>query len=107
MQITGQIVAGGDVEFSRDAWCRHIASRPEFHERPPATVPNPFKPGEMMPTPVHEDLADVVLNGRKVGSVWWSMNEEPLVNVDVDESALRFVHQWAEALGGVFVEQES
>jgi hypothetical protein len=48
------------------------------------------------------DAAEVLLGGRSVGDVYWSMSEEPLVNVSIEPSALPMVLEWAVALGGEF-----
>ena len=106
MQVTGTIrPTSGSKDFSREAWCRFIKSRPEFRQRPSREVPNPFKPGTMMATHLNEDAAEVVVEGQTAGRIHWSMSEEKLVVVAVDSSALPIVHQWAEALGGKFTEE--
>lgn len=46
--------------------------------------------------------AEVIMDGQVVGNVYWSMNEEPLVNVSVEPSALPLVKEWASAMGGEF-----
>lgn len=48
------------------------------------------------------DAAEVVLEGSAVGQVYWSMSEEPLVNINVEPAALLLVCEWAAALGGEF-----
>ena len=45
---------------------------------------------------------EVVVEERVIGSVYWSMAKEPLVNVRIEPSALALVAQWAAALGGEF-----
>jgi hypothetical protein len=42
------------------------------------------------------------MSGETVGSVYWSMSEERLVNVNVEPSALALVREWATILGGEF-----
>jgi hypothetical protein len=54
----------------------------------------------MVPPP--EDFAEVVLEGRVAGEVYWSMSEEPLINVRVEPSAMPMVLEWATELGGEF-----
>lgn len=106
MQITGTIRPTADSkDFNREAWCSFILSRPEFQLQSPREVPNPFKPGTTMKTPVHRDAADVVVDGRTVGRVHWSMSEEPLVVVKIDPSAVAIAVQWAEEFGGKFQEE--
>lgn len=89
-------------EFTRDAWCDLVATRPEFRRPPSVQRPNPFKPGEFMTVHHPADAAEVVIDGRAVGDVFWSMSDEPLVNVSVEPAALGFVRQWAATLGGEF-----
>jgi hypothetical protein len=48
------------------------------------------------------DVAEVVVGGRTVGNVYWSMSEEPLVIVSVESSVLPLVQEWAKAMGGEF-----
>jgi hypothetical protein len=46
--------------------------------------------------------AQVIVAGRPVGEVSWSMSEKPLVNVSVEPSALNLVQEWAVELDGEF-----
>ena len=48
------------------------------------------------------DAAEVIVNGATVGSVYWSMSDEPLVNVSIEPSAISLVQEWETALGGEF-----
>lgn len=48
------------------------------------------------------DAAMVVVTGQVVGEVFWSMSEQPLINVSVEPAAMPFVLEWAAALGGEF-----
>ena len=48
------------------------------------------------------DAAEVVSSGRVVGEVYWSMSEEPLVNVSLESALLHLAEQWAESMGGEF-----
>jgi hypothetical protein len=103
MRIEGAIYpTSAAANFTRDAWCHLVKTRPEFRRRPPAQRPNPFKPGEFMTIHTTPDAAEVLADGRAVGDVSWSMSDEPLVNVSVEPSAMRFVQEWAAALGGEF-----
>jgi hypothetical protein len=61
--------------------------------------------GKPMTLPRHPAEPDVVIDGRKLGSAWWSMSEEPLVNVSVEPSALPLVLEWAKELGGEFQQE--
>jgi hypothetical protein len=49
-----------------------------------------------------EGAKDVVVEERVIGNVYWSMSEEPLVNVSIEPSGLPLVAEWAAALGGEF-----
>ena len=46
--------------------------------------------------------ADVLIEGRHVGYMYWSLTEEPLIHVTVDPSAISYVRECASALGGEF-----
>ena len=48
------------------------------------------------------DTAEVVLEGRSIGSVSWSMSEKPLVNVSIEPCGMPLVIEWTAALGGEF-----
>lgn len=103
MRVEGAIfpkVAARD--FTRDVWCDLVATRPEFRRYPSVQRPNPFKPGELMTVRPSPDAAEVVIDGRAVGKVYWSMSDEELVIVSVEPAALEFVQQWAATLGGEF-----
>jgi hypothetical protein len=102
MPIEGVIRPVGDgIEFTRESWRELIQRRSEFRRPPPQQGRNPFTGGATVfhPSP---DAADVVLEGRPVGEVYWSMSEEPLVNVSVEPSAMPLVLEWAKELGGEF-----
>ena len=102
MRIEGAIYPVGDAaRFGRGAWCDLVSARPEFRRFPPKQTRNPFTGEPMTVRPV-PDAAEVVVEGRAVGEVYWSMSDEPLVNVSVEVSALPLVREWAEALGGEF-----
>jgi hypothetical protein len=102
MRIEGAILPIGDgVGFSLEAWCQLVESRPEFRRHPARQVRNPITGGAMTLRPP-ADAAEVLLGGRSVGNVYWSMSEEPLVNVSIEPSGLPLVLAWAAALGGEF-----
>ena len=106
MKITGIIrPTAGNREFSREAWCALITERPEFRRRAPLSAPNPFKPGTMMTVPYPDDGAEVVVDGQVVGSVGWSMSEERFAMIEVGQSAVPLVLQWAKGYGGEFTEE--
>lgn len=103
MRIEGAIYPTSTAtNFTREVWCHLVKSRPEFRHSPPATRPNPFKPGEFMTIYPSPDTGVVVADGREAGLAWWSCSDELLVNVSVEQSAMRFVQEWATALGGEF-----
>lgn len=102
MQIEGAIYAVGDsAGFTREAWCQLVSARPEFRRHLPRSARNPFS-GETTTIHAPPDAADVVVNDQPVGKVFWSMSEEPLVNVSVESSILPLVNEWAAAMGGEF-----
>jgi hypothetical protein len=89
------------VGFDREAWCQYISQRSEFRRSQPRLARNPFTGGGMtVSTP--DDVAEVLLENRMVGRVWWSMSEESLVNVSVESVAMPLVLEWARQLGGEF-----
>ncbi len=103
MQIVGAIYSREDAPlFTREAWCELVRQRPEFGRPPSRQVPNPFKRGEMMTIHPPGDSVEILLDGRNVGHAYWSMSDEPLVNVTIEAAALHLVAYWAEALGGEF-----
>lgn len=100
MLIEGAIHPTG-AGFTREAWCRLVASRPEFRRRPPYQGINPFTQTETT-YPTREDTAEVILDGRVVGAVGWSESEESLVNVRIEPVGMNLVEEWATALKGKF-----
>ena len=102
MRIEGAIrPTGTHSGFGREAWLRLVGDRREFRPPRPRVTRNAFDGEEvtLRPTP---DAAEVLLDGRVVGEVHWSMSEEPLVVVSVEPAAIPLVHEWAAALGGEF-----
>jgi hypothetical protein len=107
MQIDGVIRPLGDgAGFSREAWCQFVGNRPEFRRYPSRQQRNPFT-GETMTVQPPADAAEIMLGGRAIGKVYWSMSDEPLVNVSVESSGLSLVRAWAAALGGEFCPESS
>ena len=101
LRIKGAIRPFGVSRFNREAWCELVARRPEFRRRPPRQARNPFT-GEAMTVQPPKDVAEVLSDGHPVGEVYWSMSEEPLVNVSMEPSALPLVLEWAAEIGGEF-----
>ena len=102
MRTEGTIYPTSDAAgFNREAWCQLVNRRPEFRRHTPKQTRNPFT-GEAMTVRPPEGAAEVVLDGRSVGEVYWSMSEEPLVNVRVEQSAVHLISEWATELGGEF-----
>ena len=87
--------------FRRELWCQLIARRPEFRPCQSHRLRNPFS-GELITIESPPDAAEVMLGGRSVGTVYWSMSDKPLVNVIIESSALPLVAEWAEDVGGEF-----
>jgi hypothetical protein len=106
MRIEGAIVPVGRPAFNREAWCALVTRRPEFRRPPPRQIRNPFT-GESTTAQPPPDVAEVVSEGRVVGEVYWSMSEEPRVNVSVESSALPLVRECAAELGGEFQPEPS
>lgn len=104
--IQGSIRPVGDAtNFNRAAWLQYIDLRPEFRKRPARQARNPFT-GQAMLLPSYDDTAEVLLDDRVVGKVWWSMSEEPLVNVQIDPAAMSLLREWEQEMGGKFVEED-
>ena len=102
MQINGAIYPVANVgTFSHETWCQFIDRRVEFRRSQSREVRNPFTRAPFVLKP-RADAAEVILEGRSVGNVYWSMSEEPLVNVSVDPVAMHLVMEWAAELGGEF-----
>jgi hypothetical protein len=102
MQIQGEIrSADNTAGFTCEAWCQLVSDRAEFRRPAPVQRRNPLT-GEAMILYPPQDAADVVIGGNSVGQVYWSMSDEPLVNVSIEPAALHLVLEWAAALGGVF-----
>jgi hypothetical protein len=100
MQIEGAIYPDGDG-FSYQAWCQLVGSRPEFRQPAPRQARNPFTSEPYTAQP-RVDVADVVVAGRVVGEVYWSMSDEPLVNVSIEPEAAPLAQEWAAAISGRF-----
>ena len=106
MRIEGTIRPTREgMGFSREAWCQLVSRRSEFRRHPARQGRNPFTGGTMTIQPP-DDVADVMLEGRSVGQVWWSVSEEPLVCVVVEPSAMPLVLEWAQELPGEFHQRE-
>ena len=102
MQINGEILPDADsIGFTRERWCELVISRAEFKRPTPKDTTNPFT-GEAMTVFPPEDAADVVFDGNVVGKVYWSMSDEPLINISIEVSKLDVVKEWATAMGGRF-----
>ena len=102
MRIEGVIRPTGDgAGFNRDRWCQLVGQRPEFRRYPSRRFRNPFT-GRTVTVQPPGDGAEVVMGDCMVGSVYWSMSDEPLVNVSVEQSAIHLVVEWAAVLGGEF-----
>mgnify|MGYP003353133126 CR=1 FL=1 len=105
MKVEGTIVPDGDnASVNRKAWCLLVDRRPEFRRPAPRQITNPFTRQSTIvrPTP---DTASVILNGKCIGDVSWSTDEDvPLVNVSVEPVALPLVLEWTKELGGKFVQ---
>src|SRR5262245_9749800 len=102
MRIEGTIHPKGDgAGFNREAWCQLVGRRHEFRRHAPRQGRNPLT-GKSMSIKATEDAAEVFVEDRLVGAVYWSMSEEPQVNVSVEPPAMPLVLEWAAALGGEF-----
>jgi hypothetical protein len=102
MIIQGTIRPSGDgSEFNRPAWCKFIASRPEFRRAAPRTVKDPIT-GETTTVNPPEDAAEVIIDGNAVGNVYWSSVQRGMIHLRVKPAALPLVKEWAEEMGGSF-----
>jgi hypothetical protein len=106
MRLDGAIFPKRDSSgFSREAWCEFVVTRPEFKQPLPKEATNPFT-GEVITVYPSEDSSDVEVDGCVVGQVYWSMSDEPLVNVSIAPSCLLLVLEWASAIGGEFLQDQ-
>lgn len=102
MRIEGALhPIGNAARFTIETWRQLVNDRPEFRRGSPRKARNPIT-GETISIQPAPDAAQVVFEGRVVGDVYWSMSEEPLVNVSIEPSAMPLVEQWAAAMGGEF-----
>jgi hypothetical protein len=102
IMILGQIKPIGNPDkFTRKAWCQFISCHADFRRHAPRESRNPFS-GKAMHVTTTDDVAEVIAEGRKVGSAWWSMNDEPLVNVEIEPSFIPLAQMWAKELSGEF-----
>lgn len=102
MKIDGVIrPKNGSSSFNFESWCDFVRSRPELVRPEPKIGKNPFT-GEPVEFKASQDAAEIVVDGSIVGSASWSMSEEPLVNVTIEESRIALVKEWAEELNGEF-----
>jgi hypothetical protein len=102
MRIEGFILPSIDeIPFDCDMWRQLISRRPELQLYPEKTGINPFTKNQMVIAP-NPDHAMVILDGRSVGSAFWSMSEETLVCISIESSALPMVLEWAKELRGEF-----
>ena len=101
MRVEGAILPIGSPPFTHGGWCELVARRLEFRLCASRQVKNLFTGGSIGVQP-RPDTAEVVVGTEVVGHVYWSMSEEPLVNISIDPSALYLVHEWARELGGAF-----
>jgi hypothetical protein len=90
--------------FSRKRWRELVNGRPEFRRYPSRQCRSPFN-GRIVTIPSNEDRAEVIVGNQPVGKVYWSMSDEPLVCVMIDESAMPLVLEWAKELQGEFHEE--
>ncbi|MCA9113185.1 MAG: hypothetical protein KDA52_24750 [Planctomycetaceae bacterium] len=77
--------AEGDEGFTVEDWMKLIEARSELQTIPPATRPNPFKPGEMMTVRAPATSVNVHLDESCVGSVAWAMDESILLDASPNQ----------------------
>jgi hypothetical protein len=81
--------------------CQLAGHRPEFRWQPSRVIHNLFT-GRMNTVELPPDAAEVVLEGIRLGTVYWSMSEGPMVNIMIELSALPLVREWTVEFGGAF-----
>jgi|GEM_PF-2723842 len=108
MKIDGVILpTGADSRVNREDLCRLIDTRPEFRRPAPVQIINPFNRESVVVSPT-QDVAEVEVDGAKVGNVSWSMSDDnPLINVKIEQSAVWLALEWARELRGDFREYPS
>ncbi len=104
MEFVGIIQAKPDPPgIDRSAWIALITARDDLVPPEPRTFVNPFtkKPATTNPP---KTTANLIINGRHVGSFHWSENEENVVSVWGDLAHVRPVaEEIARELGGVLL----
>jgi hypothetical protein len=90
-----------ETQLDRALWRQFIGSRPEFRRQLSISGVNPFSGTEMTVSP-RADSAEVIMDNRPVGNVWWSMSDVPMVNISVQEIALPLVLECAKDLNAEF-----
>jgi hypothetical protein len=101
------VPSGPESKVDYESWCRLIALSPELQLLPAREIINPFtrRPSVVAPRP---DTAWIIVDGVEVGSASWTMDEDdPLVNVSVERTALPLVQRWGAELGGILREDPS
>jgi hypothetical protein len=102
-RVTGTIRPAGSESFDRDAWIALLNRRPEFRRHAAREMKNPFT-GKTQAVQPSQDAAEVLAFGEVLGEAYWSMSDDPLVNVSIARSAMPLVSEWAKELGGEFHE---
>jgi hypothetical protein len=65
MRVKGAIYpTSAATDFTREAWCQLVKSRPEFRRPAPVQKPNPFKRGQLMTIYPAPDYAQIIIEGR-------------------------------------------
>jgi hypothetical protein len=95
MQFFGAIRAKvGGPPITYDRWCEYVRRRSDLARSAPRTGRNP-KTGEPMTIRPRPDGATVVIDGRKIGNVGWSLSGEDEVIVSGDPE---LIVPWATAV---------
>jgi hypothetical protein len=89
----------GGKGFDRAAWIELVSHRPEFKRYPSSDIVDPFTKSKAI-VYATDDVAEVIVMGKAVGQVYWSMSDESLVNVNIDVCAVSLAYEWAKELDG-------
>lgn len=81
MALSGQLVSESGID--RDAWVALINQHPSLAHIASTQGTNPFT-RETIETRPPETSALILFNGNEVGTIYWAMDDSPMLIVDAD-----------------------
>jgi hypothetical protein len=103
MDFIGEIVREPDPPgIDNRRWIDLIHEHPHLVSPEPQEATSPFTKRRMVIKPL-PDVARVVIDGREVGAMSWSLDDSNLINVFGEpEAVVPLAHEIARSLGGRF-----